>query len=491
MNDDRLHLAPSPFASVLLFSVAALAVFALCYPTHFLIADEVAYFEQACAWTGNNAGGELPPIAGDYPPGTALPAAAGIALFGPKAVFWTGTGAWLVGIWALALLLHRLEKPVIWALYPALFLPGLVLTRTLMSDLPSFALASIFLWLYTPPKKNQSTSQPSNPQPSSLPTFQPATFQPSNLPAFQLIRLAAAGLVAGLGLLFRETNVLWALPFLLGAALRGRTSWGILWLGFAAGMAPRLAWGWFFFGDPLFVRDSGIAFSIAFLPKNLMFYVPALLVLVPGGLYFLWKNRSPYRWEIAATVGLFLAVYGCYGYDAFSKSGYKAVVLQGRFLLPLLPFVALAAAETMPRVSRRFQIGMGVAAFALFVGVQMLGYGYNSRQQRITDALLQLPTATHYTFTPDESHKYLNALHGHRQLIALPTTQNSKPKTQNCYAHLITRSESADWRKKTGEAETAFERYFRGRDTQLVCDLTIEDGTRLRIWRVQSTKKDE
>lgn len=464
MSDERV--AASPFASILLFSLAALAVFALSYPTHFLIADEVAYFEQALAWAGNDAGG-------DYPPGTALLAAAGIALFGPKAVFWIGTGAWLIGIWALALLLRRLEKPVIWALYPALFLPGIVLTRTLMSDLPSFALASIFLWLYIPPKKHQSTSQPSNP-----PTFQP-------------IRLAAAGLVAALGLLFRETNLLWAMPFLLGATLRGRASRGMLWLGFAAGMAPRLAWGWFLFGDPLFVRDSGIVFSVAFLPKNLMFYVPALLVLAPGGLYFLKKNSSPYRWETAATVALFLAVYGCYGYDAFAKSGYKAVVLQGRFLLPLLPFLALAAAETIPGIPRRFQIGIGAVAFALFAGVQMLGYGYNSRQQRITDALLQLPVATHYTFTPDESRKYLNALHERRQLIALPTTPNSEPNIQNCYAHLITRSESADWRKKTDEAETAFERYFRGQDTQLVCDLTIEDGTRLRVWRVKSTKKDE
>ncbi len=521
------------------FLSVALGVFTATYPTHFLIADEVAYFEQALewgktsisnsqpSWIGRPQGSPLQPIVSDYPPGTALLAAGFISLFGPKAVFWSGFVAWLIGIWALTGLLHRLNKPVAWALYPALFLPGLVLTRTLMSDLPSFALSCIFLFLFT----NQSTSQPVN--------------QPTNQPINQSTRFVA-GLVAGLSLLFRETNLLWALPFFVGAFWRARVNptpnpspegegglssnnpnypgseahtshpgifqecmdvaplpfgggvgggvdtraaWKMLWLGFAIGLLPRLAWGWFAFGDPFFVRDSGIAFSWSFLPQNLGFYLLTLLVLAPGGLYFLVKNKSPYRWEISVAALLFLGVYGCYGYDAFAKSGYKALVLQGRFLMPLLPFVALAAAETMPRVGRNIQFGSGVLILALFIGVQMLGHAYNSEQQRITDALLQLPTRTHYTFTPDESSKYFNALHGNQALIV--PTQHAKPNTQHCFAHLITRSDSADRIKKTAEAEVAFQQYFRGRETTLVTDLTIRDGTRLRVWRIQQTTRDE
>ncbi|MBL7799039.1 MAG: hypothetical protein JNJ90_21245 [Saprospiraceae bacterium] len=527
-------------------------LFAWAYPTHFLIADEVAYFEQAIEWAGAS-----PSVISDYPPGTALVAAGLIGLFGPKAVFLCGIGAFLVGIWALAGMLCRLDKPVVWALYPALFLPGLVLTRTLMSDLPSFALACIFLRLYIQPTGqpvNQSTSQPIN-----LSTSQPVN-QPTSHPANQS-PLFAAGLVAGLSVLFRETNLLWALPFLVGAVWRARgnptpnpspegegsyiqtylkyfmsgcihsqtriiqiirdvaplppgggVGGGVVWLGFIIGFLPRPAWGWFSFGDPFFVRDSGIAFSVAYLPQNLSFYLFALLVLMPGGLYFLVRNKSPYRWETTASVLLFLGVYGCYGYDAFTKSGWKGLVLQGRFLLPLLPFVALAAAETMPVVGRGLRYGIAAATVLLFAGVQFVGHAYNLEQQRITDALLRLPAGEHLTFTPDESRKYLNALHTPRlttssrltsaePLIICRTTgsrptnpaptQNSKPKTQNCYAHLITRSDSADRIKKTAEAETAFQRYFHGAKTTLLTDLTIRDGTRLRIWRIRQTDHNE
>ncbi|MEQ1745286.1 MAG: hypothetical protein ABMA02_07670 [Saprospiraceae bacterium] len=437
-------------------------IFAFTCPSHFLVADEVAYFEQALAWAGGKA-----TVVSDYPPGTALVAAGLIALFGPKAVFWSGITAWLVGILAIASLLNRLDKPTIWALYPALFLPGIVLTRTLMSDLPSFALAGVFLALHVRSVREQATRH--------------VTF--------------IAGMVAGLGLLFRETNLLWALPFLTGAALRGQAFWKILWLGFAAGVVPRLVWGWCAFGNPFFVRDSGIGFSIDFLPQNVVFYLSALLVLMPGGLYFWVKNKSPLRWEIWAAAMLFLGVYGCYGYDAFAKSGLKGLVLQGRFLLPLLPFVVLAAAETVTRIGRKFQIGIGAVAMALFASVQMLGHIHNTEQQRITDALLRLPTVVHYTFTPDESHKYLNTLHGPQTLLSLwPTealAERGRPQNPTRYAHLITRSDTADWLKKNGEAEAAFQRYFRGYQTALVCDLTIRDGTRLRAWRVQKAKNDE
>jgi len=448
------------FRAVAGFAGIALVVFAATYPTHFLIADEVAYFEQALEW-GNGSSSAV----SDYPPGTALFAAGFVALFGPKAVFWCGIGAFLSGIWALAGLLRRLNKPLVWALYPALCLPCLVLTRTLMSDLPSFALACIFLWLFV---------------------------QPIKQPAKQVIQFIA-GLMAGLGILFRETNLLWALPFVVSAVLYRREGWKMLWLGFVAGLLPRLVWGWFAFENPFFVRDSGIAFSLSYLPKNLVFYLFTLLVLMPGGLYFLIKNKSPYRWEIAVAALLFLGVYGCYGYDAFAKSGWKGLVLQGRFLLPLLPLVTLAAAETQPMVGKKIQIGLATAAVLFLAMVQVAGHAYNLEQQRITSALLQIPAQTHLTFTPGESRKFLNALHGPQTLLvpAQNTIPGLRDSTQNCFAHLITRSDSADRVKKTAEAETAFQRYFHGAKTTLVTDLTIRDGTRLRIWRVGQTDHDE
>lgn len=443
---------PSDVRLLVGYTMVAVVVYTLLWPTHVLIADEVAYLDDALRLL-SRAPACVPAEWSGYPPGVALVAAALIGLSGhPQAAFGLGLLSWLLGLGALGLLLQRWRRPLVWAFYPALFVPGLVLTRTLMSDVPSFGLAAVFLCAY-------------------------AGYGHRRWGAF------SAGLCAGTGLLFRETNLLWAAPFLVGAFQRStrRATW--LWAGFLPALTGRLLWAEANFGHFAYVRDPGVDFSLAYLPQNLAFYALTLTVLCPAGLFFL-KNNLPFRQEIALAVLAMLLLYGTYGYDAFAKSGsLKGLVLQGRFMLPLIPLLAFAGAfSERLNASSWFRKGTVGLAVLLFAAVHLGGWAYNRQQQRLTEALLCLPADAHWSLTYDESRKYLNALH--TTACPLPLSKDNLPLSE-CYVHLFSRDDSADWHKKNAMAAAALEQLAKQRPLNLVSDQRIRDGTRLRIWRAK------
>ncbi len=451
-------------------TVVAIVLFGLFYPTHFLIADEYLYFQQALAFAGKQDQLlQCPPCFGPciplpevvYPPGTAMLAAVFIALGSLNSIFWLNIIFWWIGIWAIAQLLLEHKKPLFWAVYPALFLPGMVLTRTLMSDLSGFAFAAVFLWLFCGKQPNHW-------------------------------RLFAAAGLAGLAVLFRETNILWGLPFIVGSMVRRSPQWQWISGGFALGLLCKAVVYGLVFGDPFFLKDPGIGFSWAAVPGNLIFYAVLLMLVAPGGLWFWWKSSHPLRTEMGVAIVLFLLLYLGYDYGAFYKSGYKGLVLQGRYMLPLLPFFTVSAAFSEHFALKRLQIIIPFAAGILFFCVQMGGWAYNQEQQKFTRALQALPKSSQISFTPDESQKFLNTLLG--PAVWVDGTSVS-PSDLDCkdtwYAHIFSRNESADREKKGRSAEQAFQVFFKIWKKEKVQDLTIIDGTRLQIWKVQHLKNYE
>ncbi len=449
------RVVPADFRLLVGWLMGASIVYALTWPTHVLIADEVAYLTDALRWTARPSACALGEWSG-YAPGTSWLGAVLLRLTGrPTAVFGVGWLGWMVGLWVLGLLLRSRQRPMEWALYPALYLPGVVLSRAFMSDVASFGLAAAFLWGVAEPRACRS-------------------------------RAFVAGVLGGLALLFRETNLLWVLPFMIGALWRRRPHSAWLWAGFLAGALCRGVWAKVYFGNFFYVRDPQVAFSWTYLLVNLPFYIFALTVLCPGGLFFLKNKKMPFWEETALAATAFLLVYGCYGYEAFAKSGaLKGLVLQGRFMLPLLPFLAFSGAFLEKIDLRRpvLRIAVVTAAAVLWVVVQAGGYWYNRHQQKVTDALLALPTAVHWSASYDESRKYLNALHTSACLLPLP--QGELPAVP-AYVHVFTRSDSADWQKKNAMALSSlthlFDRYY----CQLLFDHTLPEGTRLRIWYLEA-----
>ena len=342
-------------------------------------------------------------------------------------------------------------------MYPWLFFPAMVLTRTVMSDVPSFGMAAAFLSLYL-----HGSSRPNG--------------------------LLPAGLVAGSALLFRETNLLWAVPFLAGASFRRQHRAGRLWAGFVAGAALRLLSGWAIHRNPWYFKDPGVAFSLSFFTQHLAFYLLILLIILPGGLWFLWRSNWPFRNEVLAAVLLFLVLYSVYGYDAFTKSGIKGLFLQGRFMLPLLPFITLAAAHGNTRLHvlfLRFRVPLLCIAGFGCCASHIVAWRYNRDQDRFTAVLYALPTPGHVSFHFDETRKYINALHGPAK-VCNATLQPAPEFSCDSiwYVHLISRDESADRRNKAATGLRRLQEAFGDSLPLPLHDLRLIDGTRLKVWKL-------
>ncbi|MCZ6782415.1 MAG: glycosyltransferase family 39 protein [Proteobacteria bacterium] len=324
--------------TVVLAFLALYAVsFAVFYPSVITVADEGSYVRQAnLILAGSDTVEKIHPFTGevidykpinDYPLGTALLLVPFVAVGGWQAAFVVPMLCLLFGVWITARWLEEEGHSPLFALFVLAYPPALVFGRIAMSDAPSLLVAAAGLWLFW---RGQD-----RPAPTWL----------------------AAGFVAGVSLLFRESNALVFAPFFVGAVLRGESkSWALV-VGGLLGVGARMLAGQLFFGDAFFAKRPE-SFSLSLVAGNLPLQALALLVLVPGGLLagFAYRGR---RWpELVATVAIFPAFYALYEYSAAESALWKRLVLGPRYFLPLLP---LSWPWDSPMCSRARGTGCGGA----------------------------------------------------------------------------------------------------------------------------------
>lgn len=317
-----------------------LMAFALFFPTVVTISDEAAYVRQAKAlaegrvlverddvFSGAREAGRV----SEYPPGTSLLMAPLMAMFGWRAAFLPGALALCAATLALAQWLRALGRDPLFALLLPAFVPALVIARCGMSDLPSAAFVVLSLWLFW--RANGRAS-----------------------------RMFAAGLLAGLSWLLRETNVMILAPFFAGALLRRER--GVAWLvvGGLLGVAARVLATWLVFGEFWHVNPQYPGFSVGAVVRNAPLYLVALTLLVPGGLIFVALYRGERRLELGLAVAAFVLLHCFYDYNAAASGGLKQWILAPRFFIPLVPLLAFAAAEAVPRSWARFKEWLSVGA---------------------------------------------------------------------------------------------------------------------------------
>ena len=80
-----------------------------------------------------------------------------------------------------------------------------------------------------------------------------------------------------------------------------------------------------------------------------------MLVLWPGGLLLVQFYRGRRRLELILAVNLFLLFYVLQGYFMWGVSLPRQVILTARYMFPILPLMALAAADVLPRLWRRIR----------------------------------------------------------------------------------------------------------------------------------------
>jgi hypothetical protein len=395
------------------------------YPRALTNFDEVSYVRQAVTFSaGSSTVDTIDPYTGqhqkvhpsDYPPGTSALMTPFVWLGGWRGAFLLGLLAAVACVLFTAQWIGESGGSPLYALLVLGFVPTLVMARVAMSDVPSACLVAAGLWLFW-----------------------------SNDAGTPWRRLAA-GFIAGASLCLREPNPILFAIFFAGAVVRRERHLIALVGGGLAGVACRFVGSALVYGNPLFVKVQFYGFTGLHLGQNLRMYLPALLLLVPGGLIFALAYRGP-RWpELVSTVAVVVGMFLVYNYDASSSGGIKQWVLSLRFMIPLLPILAFAMAYTCPRWYRAFTQSMSpprrmgwdrlakVAVATWLAGVVAVGLAVNWRSE-LWSALHQQAVQALYSNTDPSQPvvadipamvKFLSELHGPRMVAELKGIQDDQ-----------------------------------------------------------------
>ena len=470
------------------------AGFVLFWPSAILVSDEAAYVGSAWAFAhGQTTQEERDGLTGEvrhvlpgrYPPGTAaLQAPLVLALGFRGAPLVSLLGYLLTGLLLLRWLQREGRSPL-FALVFLGFLPALVLGRVAMSDLPSALIVAGSQWLvFESRERDESGRQKGVPA-------APAVF--------------FAGLLGGASLLFRETNALLVIPLLVGALLRrGRRPLPLL-AGGLLGAGLRLFGSWAAFGDPLFTKDHGYGWSLAWAIDHLPLYLGVLLVLAPLGLFGALAYRGPRRAEIIVTAlgsfGFFLA----YGYSGEESGPLKQLVLGPRFFIPLVPLLSIALAEALPRLwsargrpgGERLASALGslwtLAVLGAALAVHPVLDHYGRGQGELAEALVAATSGRGAVVLDGvETGKYLNAWDEPRatvELSSLPPAELGRLVARDgvAFVALLDRGDSAFHRERSAGGEQ-WRAEAAARCELLVAHDGLHGSVRLRVFRVEQCR---
>ena len=389
------------------------------YPRGLTNSDEVCYVRQAVSLAAGSATVDaVDPFTGqhqrehpsNYPAGTSTLMVPFVWLAGWRGTFLLGLLALLGCTLFTARWIAESGGSPLYALAVLGYVPAMVMARTGMSDLPSACLVAAGLWLFW------GGGDASTPW-----------------------RRVGAGFLAGASICLREPVLILFAFFFAGALLRRERHMVPLILGGLAGILCRPLSAALVYGNPFFVKDPGYGFSGQFAGENLVMYLTALLVLVPGGLIFALFYRGK-RWiELVSTVVVYVGVFIDYNYNGAPSGGLKQWMLSLRFLIPVVPIVAFAMAHTCSRwyqaINRALRPDRRLAfqrvsqgAVALWVaGIVMVGLLVNWRSQLWSQLHADVVQSLYANTDPAQpvmadvpaTLKFLNEIHGPRMVVDL------------------------------------------------------------------------
>ena len=469
-----------------LYAIAFLAT----YPNVITVDDEAMYVGHArIVFEGRSTVPKPDPVTGEtidyvvsrYPVGTAAMIAPFVAVAGWRGAFVVPFLCLMGGVLVVARWLQGEGRSPIWALLVLGYPAALVMGRVAMSDVPSFAVVTLGLWLFW---RGLDRSW-----------------------GYWM----ASGFVAGVSTLWREPNAVVFAPFFAGTVLRReKACWAII-VGGLLGVAVRLLSSAIVFGKPFFYKSPYI-FDLSALPERIPTYLLTVLVLMPGGLLLVQFYRGR-RWpELVASVNLFVLFYLLQEYFMSGTSPLKRIVLTARYMLPILPLMALAAADVVPRLWRRLlewtpttrrktleavvagvlALGIGGVAVAA-VAANSIYAAWSSTQAQIRDAIeshtdpdgvLVAHIAFTRKFIGELDRKYLVVS---RDLVSPDVAMDLAVRFGSFHIVLLDRSDGPYGIQEIAN-NAKFIASIEPMNPILLFDREVNATERLRIWRVDRSR---
>jgi hypothetical protein len=428
------------------------------YPSPvFISTDESGYVEQAVAF----AHGSVAPD-GFYPPGTPMLQTPFVALAGWRAARWVSFLAAAATVLLLARWLTAAGYHPAFALLFLAYAPTLVMARIGSSDVPSAAVVTLGLWLFWTRE-------------------------------FASWRSAAAGCVAGLSVLFRETNIVLFLPFVVAAALRRDRGWVLLTGSMAAGTGTTLLTSWALAGPLAGFRIAGWSWS-AVLDSSAI-YALCTLVLVPGGLVAVGAYKGRERLALTAAVVGYLAIYLFYNYSGQDSGPVARVATAGRYFIPLVPLLTIAWAHCVSRVVFTVAIRrLAAAAFAVTAAaafaVHPLLQAWSAPDAEIVRNIAAI--AGNGALVADESQrKYVAPVYGQFSrfwMIDTPVSDLPALTARHVSAHVVHvgRAETTLMQRLSMRPHAYVAAASRHCRVESVLDRTLGDTRRVQMWRLSA-----
>lgn len=468
----------------------ALGLYAIGYASHyprvFTNNDEGRYTAETLAFldTGSIFVPKIHPLTGeteqvapgDYPFGMVALMAPFVEVFGWRGAFFPGFLCLLVAVLVTARWLQEERRSPVFALVVLGFPAALVAGRLAMSDTARTAVAALGLWLF---------------------------FRGLDRHKGWWV---ASGAVAGAALSLRESAVLPFIPLFAGALLRRDRGWTWLLLGGLAGTALHLLGNQILFGSPWFVRGAVFYPFDGALWDRLWLYLVGLLVFVPGGLALGLDYRGRRRPEVVATIALFFLFYLFQAYGMVESGTLKRIVTGLRYFAPLLPLLAFAMAEALPRrlagvaarsaAAAAFERRAGALAALWIGGVAAAAFAvhpvfarWSASQAEIRDAIERsVPLDAVMIGNGAAIRKFADEYARAYQILARYELTEDQlealaARHRDFFVAFLDRSDSEYWREDAVRNAEFVERLPGARELLLEIRPTATD--RLRIWRVR------
>lgn len=306
-----------PWLAVVLFFLS----YIMWFPASWMITDSYSYALQALAFAQKDialmnidyfTGIATPFNISPYNLGTSSFHALFVFFFGIHGFFISPLIAALASILLLYFSLKNLDYSTngiaVLLLSPAF----LFFSRSLMSCMPSLLIISMFFYCFS--RSHESK-----------------------------INIFLIGIISTLSIWFRETNFIILIPFLIILVKSDIGRLKTLIPGMLLGLSPKLISSYVVYGKWWFMSASE-GFSINSIVQNFPVYACILLILIPLSIVIIVLYKE--KWKVAFWISYlsFVIIYLAYNYTAVPFSGFvKGSLLTSRFMIPLLPLIAIAA----------------------------------------------------------------------------------------------------------------------------------------------------